>query len=182
MHSHSKGGFTNIETLSGHEFSYDVGGVTHYIKATEKNHEHGQILIGELTTESVHLKRSLPCRRSYTICHGNHLAKVGGMETVEVRCELGHHESDDASEGGKSKLSSMFSRVAGEDDAGKQSFDMLIKPYWSPIGASRFLELVRAGYYDGVALNRVVPGFLMQVRHGKGALEYGATYFIPLTN
>ena len=34
---------------------------------------------------------------------------------------------------------------------------------WSPRGASRFLELVRAGYYDGVGFTRVVPGFLVQV-------------------
>lgn len=128
-----RGGFTNIETVSGHEFSYDAGGVRHFIKATEKNHEHGQILI------------------------------VGGMETIAVRCELGHDESGEASEGGKSKLSHMFARGSGDDgDAAKQSLEMLIKPYWSPMGASRFLELVRAGYYDGVALNRVVPGFLMQ--------------------
>ena len=33
---------------------------------------------------------------------------------------------------------------------------------WSPRGASRFLELVRAGYYDGVGFTRVVPGFLVQ--------------------
>jgi len=37
-----------------------------------------------------------------------------------------------------------------------------VKPYWSPRGASRFLELVRRGFYDGVALSRVVPEFLVQ--------------------
>jgi cyclophilin family peptidyl-prolyl cis-trans isomerase len=42
------------------------------------------------------------------------------------------------------------------------SIDILVKPYWSPRGASQFLELVRRGYYDGVALNRVVPQFLIQ--------------------
>jgi len=43
-----------------------------------------------------------------------------------------------------------------------QSMDILVKPSWSPRGASRFLELVRGGYYNGVALNRVVKGFLTQ--------------------
>lgn len=43
-----------------------------------------------------------------------------------------------------------------------ETVDILVKAYWSPRGASRFLELVRLGYYDGVALNRVVPGFLTQ--------------------
>ena len=41
--------------------------------------------------------------------------------------------------------------------------DILVKPYWAPRAASRFLELVRNGYYDGVAFNRVVPNFLTQV-------------------
>mmetsp|Transcript_19967 Transcript_19967/g.29612 ORF Transcript_19967/g.29612 Transcript_19967/m.29612 type:complete len:314 (-) Transcript_19967:100-1041(-) len=40
--------------------------------------------------------------------------------------------------------------------------DILVKPYWAPRAASRFLELVRNGYYDGVAFNRVVPNFLTQ--------------------
>lgn len=42
------------------------------------------------------------------------------------------------------------------------SFEIVVKPYWSHRGASRFLELVRHGYYNGVALNRVVPRFLIQ--------------------
>lgn len=41
--------------------------------------------------------------------------------------------------------------------------DILVKPYWAPRAASRFLELVRNGHYDGVAFNRVVPKFLTQV-------------------
>ncbi len=43
-----------------------------------------------------------------------------------------------------------------------ENLDILVKPYWAPRGANRFLELVRNGYYDGVALNRVVPQFLTQ--------------------
>jgi peptidyl-prolyl cis-trans isomerase A (cyclophilin A) len=45
--------------------------------------------------------------------------------------------------------------------------DILVKPYWAPRAASRFLELVRDGYYDGVAFNRVVPNFLTQFGIGK---------------
>jgi len=43
-----------------------------------------------------------------------------------------------------------------------QELRILVKPYWSPRGAAHFLDLVRAGFYDGVALNRVVPRFLAQ--------------------
>lgn len=43
-----------------------------------------------------------------------------------------------------------------------QPLDIMVHPSWSPRGASRFLELVRQDYYDGVALNRVVPKFLTQ--------------------
>ena len=37
-----------------------------------------------------------------------------------------------------------------------------VQPTWSPLGAARFLELVRKEYFDGCALNRVVKGFLTQ--------------------
>ena len=37
-----------------------------------------------------------------------------------------------------------------------------IFPEWSPFGAARFLHLVRSNYFDGCALNRVVPKFLTQ--------------------
>jgi peptidyl-prolyl cis-trans isomerase A (cyclophilin A) len=39
---------------------------------------------------------------------------------------------------------------------------IIIQPDWSPRGACRFLELIHAHYFDGCALNRVVPGFLTQ--------------------
>lgn len=37
-----------------------------------------------------------------------------------------------------------------------------IIPSWSPFGAARFIHLVRIGYFNGCALNRVVKGFLTQ--------------------
>eukprot|EP00980_Cylindrotheca_fusiformis_P006552 scaffold1384_cov116-Cylindrotheca_fusiformis.AAC.30 len=37
-----------------------------------------------------------------------------------------------------------------------------IMPEWSPYGAARFLHLVGMTYFDGCALNRVVPQFLTQ--------------------
>lgn len=57
-------------------------------------------------------------------------------------------------------------RVRCELTAASQAYsdflDIIVKPYWAPRATSRFLELVREKYYDGVALNRVVPKFLTQ--------------------
>mmetsp|Transcript_2760 Transcript_2760/g.5049 ORF Transcript_2760/g.5049 Transcript_2760/m.5049 type:complete len:320 (+) Transcript_2760:99-1058(+) len=68
-----------------------------------------------------------------------------------------------------------FIMVAGENEGFKvrceitvnsqqymDYLDILVKPYWAPRAAARFLELVRDKYYDGVAFNRVVPKFLTQ--------------------
>ena len=33
---------------------------------------------------------------------------------------------------------------------------------WAPLGADRFFNLVKSGYYDGVKFFRVVPGFVVQ--------------------
>jgi cyclophilin family peptidyl-prolyl cis-trans isomerase len=33
---------------------------------------------------------------------------------------------------------------------------------WSPLGADRFFNLVKAGYYDGVTFHRVIPGFMAE--------------------
>ena len=49
-----------------------------------------------------------------------------------------------------------------KDSSAPVRLDVLVKPHWSAGGASRFLALVRRGYYDGAALNRVVPSFLVQ--------------------
>ena len=51
------------------------------------------------------------------------------------------------------------------------SFDIMVQPSWAPRGATRFLELVRAGYYNGVVFNRVVPKFLIQFGIAEGYKE-----------
>ena len=47
-------------------------------------------------------------------------------------------------------------------DSTAGSFKMELRPDWAPLGAQRVAELVRAGWFDGVTLNRVNPNFLVQ--------------------
>lgn len=74
----------------------------------------------------------------FVLLHGDNV-------NINVRCEL-ERQLDD---GALRDVDSPFLEIA-------------VKPYWAPRAASRFLELVRGKYYDGVALNRVVPQFLVQ--------------------
>ena len=39
-----------------------------------------------------------------------------------------------------------------------EAFSLEIHPEWAPLGASRFLELVEAKYYDGGSFFRVLKG------------------------
>ncbi len=42
------------------------------------------------------------------------------------------------------------------------SFVVAVTRAWAPLGADRFYNLVRAGYYEDAAFFRVVPGFVVQ--------------------
>jgi len=43
---------------------------------------------------------------------------------------------------------------------------------WSPVGADRFYNLVKSGYFDGVKFFRVMPGFMVQFgMHGDPAVN-----------
>lgn len=44
----------------------------------------------------------------------------------------------------------------------KGSFVVTVHRAWAPRGADRFYNLVRAGFYDGDRLFRVIPGFVVQ--------------------
>jgi peptidyl-prolyl cis-trans isomerase A (cyclophilin A) len=44
----------------------------------------------------------------------------------------------------------------------KGDFVIAVQRAWAPLGADRFYNLVRSGYYDGVRFFRVLPGFMAQ--------------------
>jgi peptidyl-prolyl cis-trans isomerase A (cyclophilin A) len=50
-------------------------------------------------------------------------------------------------------------------------FVIAVHRAWAPLGADRFYNLVRSGYYDGVRFFRVIPGFMAQFGiHGDTAV------------
>jgi cyclophilin family peptidyl-prolyl cis-trans isomerase len=63
-------------------------------------------------------------------------------------------------------------RVAFDTDAGKLgvSFD----PELAPVAATRFVALARSGFYTGIAVHRVVPGFAVQLGD-RGGDGYGGS-------
>ena len=60
--------------------------------------------------------------------------------------------------------------VKVESSAG--DFTIEVHRDWAPVGAERFYQLVKAGYYDECRFFRVVPGFMVQFgMHGDPAVQ-----------
>jgi peptidyl-prolyl cis-trans isomerase A (cyclophilin A) len=54
----------------------------------------------------------------------------------------------------------------------KGDFVIAVHRAWAPLGAGRFYNLVRSGYYDGLRFFRVLPGFMAQFGiHGDTAVS-----------
>ena len=52
--------------------------------------------------------------------------------------------------------------IAVKVETTKGWFMITVKPKWSPQGAAQFLSLVASGFYENVAIFRVLPGFVAQ--------------------
>jgi cyclophilin family peptidyl-prolyl cis-trans isomerase len=63
-------------------------------------------------------------------------------------------------------------RVSFKTDGGTLS--IRFDPALAPIAVTRFVSLVRSGFYDGVAIHRVVPGFVVQLGD-RGGDGYGGS-------
>src|SRR6202163_1107575 len=48
-------------------------------------------------------------------------------------------------------------------ETSKGTFVVDLHRDWAPLGADRFYNLVRSGYFDDVRFFRVIPGFMAQV-------------------
>lgn len=61
-------------------------------------------------------------------------------------------------------------RVRFETSAG--TFTIAVHRDWAPLGADRFYNLARSGFFDGVRFFRVLPGFVAQFgMHGDAAVS-----------
>ena len=57
-------------------------------------------------------------------------------------------------------------------DTSAGTFVIEVHRDWAPIGADRFYNLVKSGYFDGVKIFRVMPGFMAQFgMHGDPAVN-----------
>jgi len=128
------------------------------------------------------------------------LALLGGKAVLEADCRsdnptlrkhaekalraLGNREQHcDSFTPGKEPAAELAHRLAGptrldlETDAGPLSVEL--SPELAPVASTRLVELARAGFFDGVVVHRVVPGFVVQLgdRDGDG---YGGVDRPPL--
>jgi cyclophilin family peptidyl-prolyl cis-trans isomerase/uncharacterized SAM-binding protein YcdF (DUF218 family) len=67
---------------------------------------------------------------------------------------------------------SVATRVVFDTDAG--SLGVRFDPALAPVAATRFVSLARSGFYTGITIHRVVPGFVVQLGD-RGADGYGGS-------
>jgi peptidyl-prolyl cis-trans isomerase A (cyclophilin A) len=92
---------------------------------------------------------------------------LAAIVTVAVPLALSAQESVDLSKA-KLKNPATFNKKAPDTfkvnfDTSKGTFVVTVHRAWAPLGADRFYNLVRGGFYDDCRFFRVIDGFMAQV-------------------
>lgn len=83
------------------------------------------------------------------------LAKAEPGEAKDEAREEAREEAKAPAGPAPDEFKVLFRTTAGD-------FTVLVHKEWAPLGAQRFYDLVRAGFYDDSGFFRVVPGFVVQ--------------------
>ncbi|HET7572432.1 MAG TPA: peptidylprolyl isomerase [Gaiellaceae bacterium] len=86
-------------------------------------------------------------------CGGSGAKTTPGTTTAAAGADLLHPATLDAK--APATYEARFTTTKG-------AFVVTVHRAWAPLGADRFYNLVRSGFYDGQRLFRVVPGFVVQ--------------------
>jgi peptidyl-prolyl cis-trans isomerase A (cyclophilin A) len=93
-------------------------------------------------------------------------AAVSLIAMALTMAPLSAHAEDDPSKGKLRNPAAASERAPGiykaKFDTSKGVFMVEVHRDWAPVGADRFYNLVKIGFYDGVRFFRVVPGFMVQ--------------------
>src|SRR5438093_6181345 len=107
-------------------------------------------------------------RRAWSLAPLIALALVGCRRGERPRAATGRADS---ATGAKPDLSNPASAAMRQRAPGtfrarfetrKGSFVIAVQRDWAPLGADRFYNLVKSGYFDGARFFRVIPGFMAQ--------------------
>lgn len=107
-------------------------------------------------------------RRAWRLAPLIALALVGCRRGERPRAATGRADS---ATGAKPDLSNPASAAMRQRAPGtfrarfetrKGSFVIAVQRDWAPLGADRFYNLVKSGYFDGARFFRVIPGFMAQ--------------------
>lgn len=154
---------TSTDTFSGHVFSYSWGGArfTHTVAQTNSNYTDNSD--GDTDNKEEHTEddegEDDEYEDSKIADRQPQIHILGDMDLSDEKLRAEYNKLV-AQEMLKPKSETKLV-VCGTTEG---EIHIKVKPFWSPRGAARFLELVskQNRYYDGCALNRVVPKFLTQ--------------------
>ncbi|APR85367.1 Peptidyl-prolyl cis-trans isomerase [Minicystis rosea] len=113
--------------------------------------------VGALAIKEAKAQLLTLCKSPYPTTR-EHVEKALGLVTAEKKtCEppTGNPVPDELGH-----LVRSVTTLALDTDAG--ALTLALDPALAPVSVTRFVDLARAGYYDGMVVHRVVPGFVAQ--------------------